>query len=125
MVQTFESYSKTVDTKAFWSQQPIKEVYNTLQHFLKWLVKKDPWSKEYTDEDWHNLNQRFSYMYYHDLSDTELKDVIMNINYPYERCRFYTFKEENGYRIEFQIFVTSNRGLRIAVYTDKIYRSNA
>lgn len=125
MPQTFESYSKTIDAKDLWSQQPIKEVVNTLQNFLKWLVKKDPWTKEYTDEDWNNLNQRFSYMYYHDLSDTELKDVMMNINYPYERCRFYTFKEENGYRIEFQMFVTNNRYLRIAVYTDKIYRSNA
>ena len=125
MAQTFESYFKTIDTKDLWSQQPIKEVVNTLQNFLKWLVKKDPWTKEYTDGDWNNLNQYFNYMHYHDLSDTELKDVIMNINYPYERCRFYTFKEENGYRIEFQIFVTSNRYLRIAVYTDKIYRSNA
>lgn len=125
MPQTFKSYSKTIDTKDLWSQQPIKEVVNTLQNFLKWLVKKDPWTKEYTGEDWNNLNQRFSYMYYHDLSDTELKDVMMNINYPYERCRFYTFKEENGYRIEFQMFVTNNRYLRIAVYTDKIYRSNA
>lgn len=113
----------TIDTKLLWSQQPIKEVYNTLQHFLKWLVKKDPWSKEYTNEDWHNLNQLFSYMYYHDLTDDELKNVIMTFHHDYSRCRFYTFKEEEGYRIEFQIFVENNRCVRVVVYSDKIYRS--
>jgi len=87
--------TKTVDTKIFWAEQPIAEAWVTISCFCKWLIGKDPFTQQLSDDIW----KRFYNLGFNNISEfkslEDFKDHILSFK-EYSRIRVYTFKNPEG-----------------------------